>query len=54
VGKDEVIAGFLTQRSQSFTIPESGEAIVCAVVLTIDPKTGQAASIERLDKIVTV
>jgi len=54
VGKDAAIAGFLTQRSQTFTIPESGEAMVNAVVLEIDPRTGKAESIKRLDKIVTV
>lgn len=54
VRKDEVIQGFLTQRSQSFSIPESGEVVVNAVVLELDPKTGQAASIRRLDKLVTV
>jgi len=54
VGKDAAIAGFLTQRSQTFSIPESGEAMVNAVVLEINPRTGKAESIKRLDKIVTV
>lgn len=52
--KDGIIQQFLDQLPRPHEIPEGGEAVVNAVVLEIDNKTGQAAKIERLQEFVNI
>jgi metallophosphoesterase (TIGR00282 family) len=46
--KDSVIQRFLTQVPGKFTLAE-GQAMLQGVVVEIDPRTGRAASIERVN-----
>ena len=49
--KDIVIRKFLTQMPARFEVPR-GDVMVCAVIVDIDPLTGRAMSIERLQRVV--
>ena len=49
VRKDEVIERFLTAMPQRFTVPE-GPVLLCAVSVEIDPATGKALSITRIQR----
>ena len=51
--KDGIIQQFLDQLPRPHDIPESGEAVVNAVVLEIDNKTCQAAKIARIQEFVS-
>ena len=48
VDKELIIKEFLTQISYPHKIPEKGESIFCAVLLTIDPKTAKTESIKQI------
>ena len=50
LGKENVIKSFLTQTKQEKIIPESGEAILNSVLVTIDTETGKAISIKPINK----
>ncbi|MAF25388.1 TIGR00282 family metallophosphoesterase [bacterium] len=47
--KDDIIQGFLDQRTRRKSIPESGPLVMNAVSLEIDPKNGRTKSITRMD-----
>jgi metallophosphoesterase (TIGR00282 family) len=49
--RDTVIRKFLTQMPARFDVPK-GDVLVCAVIVDINPATGRAISIERLQKLV--
>jgi len=51
VKKDLIIRKFLTQMPVKFEIAK-GDVMICAVVVDIDPVTGRAIFIERLQKVV--
>jgi calcineurin-like phosphoesterase len=51
IKKDLIIRKFLTQMPVRFEVAK-GDVIVSAVIIDVDPVTGQAASIQRLQKIV--
>lgn len=48
VRKEDAISRFLTQRPHKFEIPK-GPTMLNAVLLDIDPQTGKARSIERIN-----
>lgn len=52
--KAPVIEGYLTQMKSYFDPVETGEAIVGAALIKIDPATRQAISIERVDTRVVI
>lgn len=52
--KDEVLATFLDQLPRKHEIPESGEAVVSAVLLEIDNKIGKSVKIERLQEFIVI
>lgn len=54
VDKYIVIKRFLTQRPESFEIPESKLCVVNAVFLEIDTKTKKATKIQRIDQEVEI
>jgi len=45
-----ILPGFVEERRTSFDIPERGPAVLNGVLLTIDPATGKALAIERVDR----
>jgi hypothetical protein len=45
---EPVVDRFLTQMPTRFKPPRSGPAILCGVVLEIDPETGRTWSIDRI------
>lgn len=49
--KELVIKKFLTQMPVRFDVP-SGDVLLCAVIVDIDPITGHAINIERISKII--
>lgn len=49
--KDIVIRKFLTQMPARFEVPK-GDVLVCAVIIHIDPITGESVSIERIQRLV--
>lgn len=49
--KEIVIRKFLTQMPARFEVPK-GDVLVCAVIIHIDPTTGESVSIERIQKLV--
>ena len=51
IRQDLIIKRFLTQMPVRFEVPK-GDVIVSAVVVDVDPVTGRATSIERLQRIV--
>jgi len=52
--KETIIKSFLSGKGFKHSIAEDGEAIVQAVLIKVDDKTGKAKSIERLEEIVKV
>ncbi len=52
--KDAIINAFLTDSGFKHDIPEKGEAIIGAVLLKIDEKTGKAKKIERLEETIKI
>lgn len=50
LGKENVIKSFLTQISQKKIIPETGEAILNSVLVTIDQETVKATAIKPIIK----
>jgi len=50
LGKENVIKSFLTQMKQEKIIPETGEAMLNSVLVTIDPKTAMAVAIKPITK----
>src|SRR3989344_1779120 len=54
VDKGPVLKMFLSQMPASFQIPEEGEVIINAVVLTIDPQNQKVLDLTRLDRVVKV
>ncbi len=54
VDKDIIIEKFLTGKSKAHDIPEHGNCIVNATMITIDPQTRKALSIKRIFNEVTV
>ena len=50
VEKSGPIAGFLTQTRQHFEPPETGVAQINAVLVEVDPTTGRATKITRVDR----
>lgn len=54
VEKSRPIKGFLTQLPQRFEYPEEGEAILNAIIITIDSKDKKAQDIKTIQKIVTI
>lgn len=50
LGKENVIKSFLTQIRQEKIIPETGEALLNSVLITIDPKTARATAIKPITK----
>lgn len=49
--KDSVIQRFLTQMPSRFEVPK-GDVVFCAVIIDVDPISGNAKSIKRLQKVV--
>lgn len=49
VRKTEVIERFLTAMPQKFEVPDT-EVLLCGVVIKVDPQSGQALSIERIQR----
>jgi len=49
--KDTVIRKFLTQMPARFDVPK-GDVLVCAVIIHIDPITGESVSMERIQRLV--
>ena len=49
--KDQIIRKFLKQMPVRFEVAK-GRVLVCAVVVGVDPTTGKATSIERIQRIV--
>lgn len=54
VDKDVIIESFLKETGFKHEIAENGEAVVSAVLVKIDEKTGKTKSIKRLEEIVKV
>lgn len=54
VDKHDIIEGFLTQLPQPHNIPEEGQCTINAVLIDLNPRTGKAKSIERVDTEVKV
>jgi metallophosphoesterase (TIGR00282 family) len=54
VDKDIIVRRFMTQLPLKHEIPETGEAIVNGAVVTLDPSTGRAISIDPISRILTV
>jgi len=54
VKKEPIIANFLQQTGATMDIPEEGETQVNAVMIEVDPSTGLAVNIFRVDKMVKV
>ncbi len=54
IDKDVIIESFLEDKGFKHIIAEKGEAIVSAVLIKINEKTGQAKSIKKLEEIVRV
>jgi calcineurin-like phosphoesterase len=54
VDKDVIVNRFSGNNKASFEYPETGEAEINAVLLTIDAKTGQAIGIEHLHENVVI
>lgn len=54
VVKEPVIKAFVTGETEKFSMPESGEVTFNAVMAEIDPQTGKATKIERVDRKVVV
>lgn len=52
--KDEIIRSFLTQQPFSHTIPEHGLTSVNALLVTVDPKTHRARTINLIQKEVEI
>jgi len=52
--KEVRVEQFVNQLPAKHDVPESGDAIVCAVLVDIDAQTGKARSIKRVDTLVTV
>ena len=50
VKKEPIIKSFLTQLPWQIEIPEHGEVVINAVFLEINPKTGKATKIERIEE----
>lgn len=50
LGKENVIKSFLTQMKQEKIIPETGEAILNSVLITINSKTTKAIAIKPISK----
>jgi len=50
LGKENVIKSFLTQMKQEKIIPETGEALLNSVLITIDIKTTMAVAIKPITK----
>jgi len=54
VDKNVIIKRFITQTPVGFIIPESGPAVVNALVVNINPNTGQAINVELVQDEVMV
>lgn len=54
VDKENIIKTFLTQIKYSHVIPEKGEAIFNAVLITVNPKTAKAKSIKPIIKFINI
>jgi len=50
--KDKIIARFLTQMPHRFEPVTTGEGVLNAVYLSVDPKTGKAKEIKRIFEII--
>jgi metallophosphoesterase (TIGR00282 family) len=50
ISKENIIKMFLTQVKQEHIIPETGKAILNAVLITVDPKTKKAVEIKQIIK----
>lgn len=50
VVKENILAKFVKETAKVHEIPEKGNCLVNAVLITINPKTGQAINIKRIDK----
>ena len=54
VEKEPVIYSFLTQIKQPQRLPDSGKAILSAVVITIDPATSRCQSIVPIQRFISI
>lgn len=54
VDKENIIKTFLTQIKHPHVIPEKGRAILNAVLVSINPKTAKAASIQPIIKFIEI
>jgi len=54
VDKENIIKNFLTQMKYSHVIPEKGQAIFNAILLSINPKTGKTKSIKPIIKSINI
>lgn len=54
VEKEPVLYSFLTQIKQPQRLPESGKAILSAVVITIDPANGRCQSIFPIQRFISI
>jgi len=54
IDKEIIIEKFLTNKSKAHDIPDHGNCIVNATLVTIDPDTRKALTIERIYQEVTV
>lgn len=50
--KEQIIKRFLTQMPEKFQPTEKGRGLFNAVLLTVDPASGQASKIERIYKVI--
>ena len=54
VGKENIIKTFLTQIKSAHVIPEKGEAIFNAALITINPRTNKATDIKPITKFIEI
>lgn len=54
VDKESVLKTFLTQIKHPHEIPETGQAIFNAVLITVDTRTGQAVGIKKIIKDINI
>ncbi len=50
VVKENILTKFVNETAKVHEIPEKGDCLVNAVLITINPATGQAEAIKRIDK----
>jgi metallophosphoesterase (TIGR00282 family) len=54
IAAPQAIRGFLGEPGAGAELPDKGSAVVNAVLITLDPKSGHATEIERIDRTTTI